>query len=190
MIDKVLECLQLRVHEHLSRALPADGQPKVELVKYEGESIKLAEGAVSLLLLNLEEERTLRPADPYSRSSGDGGHVRTPPELRLIVYILFVARFSEHYLTAWRHLSHVLELFQATRVLDSNSASGLPEGIEKMVFELVTLTLAEQNEVWSTLRAAHHPALLYRVKLLAYRHRGVSVEGPITEVQTVVRRAQ
>src|SRR6187551_160738 len=43
----------------------------------------------------------------------------------------------------------------------------LPAGVEKLIPELVTLTLAEKSELWNTLHLPHHPSLLYRFKLLA-----------------------
>lgn len=192
MIAETLDFLRKRLDGHLALCLATDGpnaapQPKVVFVKYEGDAIKFEEAVVSVLLLNIEEERTLRAPDLHARQAEDGSRVRACPELRLILYLLFVARFRE-YTAAWKHLSLLIEHLQSTPVLDPQTAPDLPAGIEKLVLELVTLSLAEQNEVWSALRSAHQPALLYRVKLLAYRDRQAVQPAPAGEIQIGLRR--
>ena len=133
--------------------------------------------AVTTLLINIEEERILRGADPHVRQTEDGSRQRVQPDIRLILYVLFVARFKK-YETAWQHLSMIVEHLQSTRVFEPATAPELPEGIERLILELVTLGFAEQNEVWNALRTTHHPSVLYRVKLVAYRDRRPA-EAPI-----------
>lgn len=146
-------------------------------------------GAVSLLLINVEEERILRSADIHVRTAEDGSRQRVQPDIRLVLYVLFAARFKK-YDAAWQHLSSILEHLQSTRVFDSSTAPDLPDGVERLILELVTLGFAEQNEVWNALRTTHHPSLLYRVKLLAYRDRRAQDPAKIGEVELDLRRAR
>jgi hypothetical protein len=141
-------------------------------------------GAVSLLLVNLEEERVLRAADRYARVAEDGSPERAQPDLHLILYLLFVARFKA-YDVAWEHLSRLIEHFQSSPLFEPQTAPGLPGGVEKLGLELVTLRFNEQNELWSTLRCGHHPSVLYRVKLIALRDRRPQ---PRTRVDELVLR--
>lgn len=182
MIDETLEFLRTHLDEHLAAVFPSEGQKKTAYVKYDGDAIKLTEGALSLVLINIEEERTLRPADLHSRPTEDGSRARVYPEIRLILYILFIARFSDNYANAWRHLSWTLEHLQRTRVFTAESASGMPDRLARLGFELVSPSLSEQNEIWSALRTVQHPALLYRVKLLAYCDPAPVAAGKITEI--------
>lgn len=144
-------------------------------------------GAVSLLLINLEEERTLRSPDPRVRVAEDGTRLRVQPDIRLILYVLFVARFKR-YEVAWEHLSAILEHLQSNPVFDPGAAPDLPAGVERLVLELVTLSFAEQNEVWSSLRVTHHPSLLYRVKLLALRDPHPLPSTPAADLDLDLRR--
>ena len=41
--------------------------------------------------------------------------------------------------------------------------------IDKLVLELVTQPLAEQNEIWSALRIGYHPSVLFRVRMVVFR---------------------
>ena len=43
------------------------------------------------------------------------------------------------------------------------------ENIERLVIELVTLPFSQQNEIWSALRVAYHPSVLYKVKMVVFQ---------------------
>jgi hypothetical protein len=173
MISEALIFLKNHLNEHLSAQagmiLDDSGEDKVVFVdgeKLDPISFKL--GAVTTLLINVEEEKTLRPADPYVRVSEDGVRQRVAPEIRLNLHVLFVARFKryEHGLA---YLSRIIAHFQAHRVLDHHNAPALGDRLERLIMELTTLSFAEQNEVWNALRTTYHPSVLYRVKLVAFR---------------------
>lgn len=137
-------------------------------------------GAVTELLINVEEERQLRAPDLHSRQLEDGTRQKVQPDIRLVLYVLFVARFKQ-YEAAWEHLSRIIEHLQEVRVFDQATSPELPAGIERLVLELVTLDFAAQNEVWNALRTTHHPSILYRVKLITYRDRRVGGGTPVSE---------
>ena len=45
----------------------------------------------------------------------------------------------------------------------------MPEGIERLKCEMISLNFQQQNEVWGALRITQHPALLYKIKLITLR---------------------
>lgn len=173
MIADVLNFLRKHLDERLriDRGGSQDDARGERVVFVDGDKmdpISFQLDAVSLVLINVEEERILRSADLRVRQNEDGTRQRVQPDIRLMLYVLFVARFKK-YDMAWEHLSAILEHLQSTPVFDPTGAPELPAGVEKLIIELVTLGFAEQNEVWGALRTTSHPSLLYRVKLLAYR---------------------
>ena len=185
MIGRALLFLKDHVDGHLvSMQDGQPGQPGADKAVFvDGdklETLSFTPGAVSLLLVNVEEERTLRAPDPYVRTTADGRMQRVQPEIRLDLHVLFVARFKQYW-QAWEQLSQIVQLFQVERAIDRETAPGLPEGIEKLVLELVTLDFSMQNEIWSALRATHHPSLLYRVKMVAFS----SVPAPVRIITQV-----
>jgi hypothetical protein len=192
MLGDVLVFLRRHLDEYLRAELgetPDDPSgDKVVFVdgdKFEPISFKL--GAVSEVLINVEEERVLRQPDLYSRTAEDGSTLRVQPDIRLILYVLFVARFKQ-YEASWQHLSKIIEHLQTHRVFEPESSPDLPAGIEKLVIELVTLNFAEQNEVWNALRVTHHPSLLYRVRMVAMRDRKPRVPVQVDEPRVDIRR--
>ena len=137
-------------------------------------------GAVSVLLINIEEENTLRIPDPYTRVSPDGTRQKVQPEIRLNLYVLFAARFQQ-YEDALRYLSLIIQYFQNHRVLNHQNAPELSDTIEQLVMELITLPFSEQNEVWNSLRTTYHPSVLYKVKMVVFKDEDAVTTPAITE---------
>ena len=172
MIGKVLVCLRKRLDDYLRAELaePGDDPTADKLVFLDGDKmdqISFQEGAVSELVINVEEERQLRPADPYAAVQ-DGRPQRKQPDLRLVLHVLFVARFKQ-YDIAWEHLAKVIEYLQTHRTFERDAYPDLPAGVDKLTFELVTQSFTEQNDVWNALRTTYLPSALYRARLVVLR---------------------
>lgn len=185
MIGDVLVFLKNHLDDHLQgRSGAAPGEPSGDKVVFvDGDKmdpITFKLGAVSVLLINVEEERTLRAPDPFTRVTAAGARLKVQPDIRMNLYILFVARFKQ-YDQAWSHLSRIIEYFQTHRILDRQSAPDLADGIERLTMELITLQFAEQNEVWNALRTTHHPSILYKVSLVVFRDQHAVQPGEIRE---------
>lgn len=171
MIADVLLFLKDQLNKHLTTVSPTTeaAKPLVDFVDgRESESVRFKQDVVSLLLVNLEEETTLRAPDPYKAVDEDGKVSRVARDIRMNLYVLFVARFAT-YETGLRQLSRVISHFQRHNRIDHQSAPGLNERIDGLVVELVTLPFSEQNEIWSALRTTYYPSVVYRVKLVIFR---------------------
>lgn len=142
-------------------------------------------GAITLLLVNVEEERSMRPADPYRRALPDGTEQRVSPPVHLNLHVLFVARFADYKLSL-RYISLILQFFLNRRVLDHESTPSLDDGIEKLTMELVTLPFGEQNNLWSILRTAYQPSLLYKVRMVVFRDEDGVIVPPAAEPKTEI----
>jgi hypothetical protein len=143
------------------------------------ESTTFTTGAVTLLLINLEEERVCRAADPYRRTGDAQGSTPQQPDIRLSLHLLFVARFSSS-VVAWNHLAAILSHVQATPVLDALTAPNLPQGLERLGFELMTQSFTEMNDIWNALRSPYQPSLLYRARLLTLRDQTSRLPLPVS----------
>jgi hypothetical protein len=170
MIDLALGFLQDRLNQALPRA--AQGDPHEALFVYVGtdkdDTVSFKPDAVSMLLVRIEEETTLRPPDRYARAAADGTRQRVEPEIRLNLWLLLVARFPD-YLAGMRHLSRVIGYFQNHRVFTPDNAPDLGAGLQQLLLDLVTPTFSEQNEIWGTLRTAYLPSVLYKVRLVMFQ---------------------
>lgn len=153
--------------------------------------LTFALNSVSMLLISLEEERQMRAPDLYARrlGSADAPVQRGNPDIRLILYSLFVARFRD-YDVAWDHLASIIERFQSVGVFERTSFPTMPPSADKLVVELVPLNFSQQNEVWSALRVSHHPSVVYRLKLLTFRDQNLQTPSVVLEApqRNIVRK--
>ena len=171
MIDDVLVFLKNRLNGHLKTVQNLDGSAEDQVVFLDGQKmdpLTFQLGAVTALLINVEEEHSLRSPDLYSQRAADGNHLRVQPEIRLNLFVLFVAHFKK-YEDALRHLSYIIRYFQNRRLINHENTSDLSGKIDQVVMELITLPFSEQNEVWNALRATYHPSVLYKVKMVVFQ---------------------
>lgn len=172
MLGEVLSFLKELVNDHLRATAgwtPTEPEPEIVVFpgsdKVDAPDFKLER--LTLLLVNLEEDHTLRPPDPHRRLLPDGTAQKVQPPIHMNAHVLFVARFKE-YEKSVTYLSRVLQFFQGHRVFDHHAAPGLTDRVEKIAVELLTLPFSEQNHLWGVLRAAYHPSLLYRVRMAVF----------------------
>ena len=183
MIGDVLVFLKQQLNDFMRLSLGHDGSQPDPVDFIDGEKmdpLTFRAGAVSLLLLNLEEESSLRAADPYRRTTSNGVQQAIQPDIRLNLYVLFVARYVR-YVDSLHALSLVIRYFQNHRVFAHSNAPGLSESIERLSVELITLPFAQQNEVWNALRVSYHPSVLYRVKMVVFQDEEALAAPELTE---------
>ncbi len=192
MIGDVLCLLRDRLNAHLGASLPDAGpdsiEERVQLIDGEkSDPVEFRLNAITVLLVNIEQETSQRSADPYLRTPGESNLRKLQPEIRLNLYVLFVARFKA-YEQGLNQLSQVIHFLLSHRALDHVNAPALSPQIDKLVLELVTQPMAEQNEIWSALRISYHPSVLFRVRMLVFRDAQGAAVPQIG--QTLVRTSQ
>lgn len=184
MIGGVLSFIRKSLDAHLKARLAIPGDPIADKVVFlDGDKmdpVAFPEGAVTELLVKVEEERLLRGADPYKSVQEDGKPLVVSPPLRLGLHLLFVSRFKQYDL-AWDHLAEVADFLRTHRCFERADHADLPAGVERLAAEMMSQSFAEQNEVWAALRAAYHPSLLYRVSLAVLRDAHPAAADPITQ---------
>jgi hypothetical protein len=185
VIGRVLVFLRKRLNDYLRDEIDgASDEPTGDKVVFiEGnqlDPITFQDSAVTALLVNVDEDRVMRAADPYVRTSDTGKPERKQPDIKLVLYVLFVARFKQ-YDRAWDHLAKVVEYLQTNKLFERATDADLPPGAERLTAELVTQTFSEQNDVWNALRMTYHPSVLYRVRLVVLRDVKPAGRDQITE---------
>ncbi len=168
MINVVLSVLKDKLNEYLKNV----GTTELNVVEFintnNNDPVSFTDDKVTPFLINVSEDRKFRNADQYSGIVRDGIRTQANPEIRIELLILFVSKFSK-YDQALKFLSHVIKFFQVNRVFSPlNSPQLSDERIEKLVVELISLPLEEQNQVWHSLNTSYLPSVLYRVRLLSF----------------------
>lgn len=171
MLNETLSFLKTSLNNYLRMRGAAHDPQEDQVVFLSGQSadtISLKSGAVSLLLVRLEQEKVLRAPDLYQRIMPDGSVQKSAPEIRLELYVLIVANYPQ-YEDALKNLSAIIRYFQEHRLVTHETAPDLSDDIQQLVIELMSLSFAEQNEVWGSLRLPYHPSVLYKVKMVVYQ---------------------
>jgi hypothetical protein len=187
MIADILVLLKNRLNAHLlslSGAGLADaGEDKVIFIDgdQKPDAVNFKLGAVSLMLFNIERDTVNRQADPYIRVADDGSTRKVSPDININLYVLFVAKFKD-YEQSLHYLSFILRYFQVNHYLDRQNAPELGSGIDHLVLELITLTTAQQNELWGGLRSSYLPSLVYKVKAAVFTDEGSMPIAGVSEV--------
>ncbi|RLA26184.1 MAG: DUF4255 domain-containing protein [Gammaproteobacteria bacterium] len=191
MINETLTFFKNSLNDYLqaksSNTLDEIQEDRVVFIEGEKlDPISFKMDAISLLLINLEEEKSLRAPDLYSRTDQNGTSLKTQPEIRLNLYILFVARFKQ-YENSLDHISLIIQFFQSNRVLNQHNSPNLSNKIHNLSVELITLPFGEQNEIWSALRTTYHPSVLYKVKMLVFADKNALSPPKVSSKDTSLR---
>jgi len=192
MIGDVLSLLRDQLDAFVRAAAPGDddnaGDARVQLLDgAKADPIEFRLNAITLLLVNIEQETGLRSADPYLRAPGEGGLRKLQPEIQLNLKLLAVARLKV-YGEGLNQLGQVIRFLQQHRAIEPGNRPGWPRQLDRLVLELVTLPQGEQNEIWSALRVSYQPSALFRVRMVVFRDSDGAAVPQIT--QTRVRVVQ
>jgi hypothetical protein len=186
MIDEVLIMLKEKLNDYFRMKAGIQEDKVAFLDGSKMDPISFPVNNVVPLLMNIEEERTLRPSQRYEGLIVDGIKTKKYPAISLSLLVLFVCRFSD-YEQSMKFLSLILKFFQSHPVLNQYNTPSLNPDIEKLRIELMTLPLSQQNELWSSLRTTYLPSVLYRISLLVFQDdESFEVIGETQEIQTRV----
>jgi hypothetical protein len=136
---------------------------------------------IGVALVNVEEERAMKSQVPQTVFA-DGRHVVLEPDLKLNLYLLFAANFTQ-YDQGLRQLSQVFAFFQSRPVFTPERYAGLDPRIEKLAVDLISLSFEQLNQLWAFLGAKQLPSMVYRARLVALQDLEPSaVRPPITTI--------
>lgn len=165
MLNKVLNFLK----KELNSAISLPGQPETvvlaSIVNEKGE-LNIQDGQLSVMLVNIEEEKFLKVQVQRERRTGDQIQFANP-EIKLNLLVLLAANPGvNNYPAALNSLSNAITFFQGTSFFDKTAFPELAPEIEQFSVELFSLTLEQQNQLWASLGAKYLPSVVYKIRLI------------------------
>ena len=183
MIGDILQLIAKEVSEFIdAQSEMPSGQKSVVLHKPNSVSgdFSLPDNAISLSLLNIEEELSSKSAMVKKRVENKKVYTQNPA-VNLNLQIIFISNFANDYINELNYITKVVEFFQQKTAFTPQNTKGLQDfKIEKLSFKLNTLPLNEQGNVWGLLGGKYMPSIVYRVGLIA-----IQDEEKLSEVKIV-----
>ena len=181
MLHDVFQLLKDKLDGYFKLKLGPGANP-IDFVNKTHPSVDFSKNAISPCLVNIEEERIIRPGDLYATRTENGVISGTQPELRLELLILFVAHFND-YKEALRHLSMIIKYFQINRIFTKENSPTMNPEIHKLVMELTNMSLVDQNQIWEALRVSYMPSIAYKVRMVVFNDdETMDVSGKVARV--------
>lgn len=144
---------------------------------------KFPNNSIVPMLVNFEEEKTIRSANRFQGVVRNGIKTEGNPSIPLNLIVLFVVKFTDYEQTM-KFLSLIIKFFQSNRVHDQYNTPALNPEIGTLTMELLALPINQQNELWSSLRAAYQPSVLYKISMLTF-HDSDSMEVAANDVSGI-----
>jgi hypothetical protein len=183
LIDKALDFLRAELNAYLKLKTGDDKKINLSAIVDQAGSSVVTEATIGMMMVNVEEERTMREQMPQTVMV-NGQYAFINPELRLNLYVLFASHHTDHP-EALKLLSHIVRFFQGKNVFENLESPQLGEEIEKLIVDLYTLSFEQQNQLWASLGAKYMPSLVYRVRMVVINEkRAVGLSPAISSVDT------
>lgn len=125
----------------------------------------LTEGRLNLLLVNIEENRSHRPADMWHMADLDGSTRAMHPPVKLDIYFLVASKYAD-YPTALDHLTLCIQYFLSHRYFDRHFHHDFPTDVDRVIVEMIPMTFEVQRAVWTGMQLPYLPSALFRMGLI------------------------
>lgn len=159
MIDKSLIFIKDELNSYLSRKGVSEENQCVlsHLFKMDA---RAASNRIIMTLVNMEPEEHIRlktlPPHPMHPSAG------------LNLYINVAAHFDD-YETSLNRLAKAVAFFQSVPLFNASNAPALPDIIEKIALEPLSLSFQDLSSLWGILGGQYLPSMVYKVRVLQNR---------------------
>ncbi len=168
MIYETLSCLADEINEffRLRLKIAEDKVILSAIVNQDGTVAVQGENKILLTLVNIEKESI---GKSNSGMPGTSVLINKSNALTINLYVLFSAYFSNgNYPEALRFISFIIGYFQQNSVFTRLNTPRLDKDIEKIVFEMATVSPEQLNNIWGSLGAKYMPSVVYKVRMLTF----------------------
>lgn len=187
MIDQALNFICQEVNTYLCNKLGiTDGSTLIQLANISWNDTESTAGNGAdrsnayLSLVNIEEDRISKSPQNFVRNGTS--IVYKNPKLFLNLYVLFSVNLSV-YVESLKRLSAIIQFFQYKNVFNAANSPAMPQGVNELVVDLITLSYQDLNNLWGIMGAKYMPSVMYKVRLVNVDENFVQgTAGLITEV--------
>lgn len=181
MLDSALHFLKEELNTYIEVKTGRQRENVVKFAKIQmPKNITMQDGAITVFLINVEEERLFRSGVAQNNRLTSGNTSRDSQSLCLNFHVLFIANFND-YEDSLKFLSLTLKFFRSYRIFTQQRFPFLSPDIQQLTTELVNLTFMEQSELWQSLELPFIPSALYKVGMLVFPDDEINLVETIIE---------
>ncbi|WP_268034052.1 DUF4255 domain-containing protein [Algoriphagus sp. PAP.12] len=138
------------------------------LLDNSGSSLVELEDRMVCFLLSIEEEPALKNKFPRTKGTSTSFFEKSP-SMYLYLQLVICANFkSKNYLEGLNYLSQTISFFNNNKIIDPKSIPGLSNKVDKITFEICSLSYDSLSHVWSAIGSKILPAAIYKVGLVIF----------------------
>ena len=179
MIYEALSCLAEEINQYFRIRLKVSEDKVVlsAIVNQDGTIAIQGENKILVTLVNIEKESI---GKSNSGIPGSSMLINKSSALTINLYVLFSAYFSNgNYPEALRFISFIIAYFQQNSVFTRLNTPRLDVDIEKLVFEMASISPEQLNNIWGSLGAKYMPSVVYKVRMLTFDNNIVREYRPL-----------
>ena len=179
MIYEALSCLAEEINQYFRIRLKVSEDKVVlsAIVNQDGTIAIQGENKILVTLVNIEKESI---GKSNSGIPGSSMLINRSSALTINLYVLFSAYFSNgNYPEALRFISFIIAYFQQNSVFTRLNTPRLDVDIEKLVFEMASISPEQLNNIWGSLGAKYMPSVVYKVRMLTFDNNIVREYRPL-----------
>ena len=168
MIYEALSCLTEEINQYFRIRLKVSEDKVVlsAILNQDGTIAIQGENKILVTLVNIEKESI---GKSNSGIPGSSMLINKSSALTINLYVLFSAYFSNgNYPEALRFISFIIAYFQQNSVFTRLNTPRLYVDIEKLVFEMASISPEQLNNIWGSLGAKYMPSVVYKVRMLTF----------------------
>lgn len=134
------------------------------LIEADGSVPKPNQNKLVISMINIAQETNRQFYVRNQRlSDGTFSNVRRPERYNID---LLVSSSFDDYTETLKFLNSGIQFFQINPVVNSSSYSNLPEGIDRLEFEVEKISYFEMHNLWSAMGAKYVPSVIYKMRLI------------------------
>ncbi len=167
MLDKALQFTSTVLNQFLKVTFSLNENKVVinNLISPNGDIPEGNKNKMVLSLLNIEQE-TNKQFYGRNQQLEDGSFKNVNPAERFNLDLLFSSNFQD-YSETLKFLNATIQFFQANSTMDRQRYSNLPEGIDRLNFDIEKISYHEMHSLWSAMGAKYQPSVIYKMRLVS-----------------------
>ena len=166
MLEQVLNFTKNALNSYLKQKFDLNQDTVVinNVIEPNGQVPSGNQNKIVISLLNVEQE-TNRQFYGRNQKLSDGNYADINPSERFNLDLLFSSNFQD-YTETLKFLGETIAFFQSNISMTRTKFPDLPEGINKLDFEIEKTGYLQMHNLWSALGAKYQPSCIYKLRLI------------------------